>query len=184
AADGRADPGPPRVQPPRARQGGAEPHRPGAAAPRGDRRDEARREAGHRRGRIGGGRRQSRPSVADLRQPDLERAEVRRDGRLAARARDGGAGPGGTMRAWVEDNGIGIAPEYHEKIFQVFERLNDASSYPGTGIGLAIVRRAAGRMGGKVGVVSEEGKGSRFWVELPRAGSVVPSATPAEAKGT
>jgi len=78
-------------------------------------------------------------------------------------------GPEGTVRTWVEDNGIGISPEYHEKIFQVFERLNDASAYPGTGIGLAIVRRAAGRMGGRVGVESEEGKGSRFWVELPKA---------------
>src|SRR6185503_8231519 len=68
-------------------------------------------------------------------------------------------GADGWVRIWVEDNGIGISPEYHEKIFQVFERLNDASAYPGTGIGLAIVRRAVGRMGGRVGVVSEEGKG-------------------------
>jgi len=91
-------------------------------------------------------------------------------------------GADGSVRTWVEDNGIGIAPEYHEKIFQVFERLNDASSYPGTGIGLAIVRRAAGRMGGKVGVVSTEGKGSRFWVDLPRAGNEVPkSGLPAPA---
>jgi PAS domain S-box-containing protein len=78
-------------------------------------------------------------------------------------------GADGLVRTWVEDNGIGIASEYHEKIFQVFERLNDASAYPGTGIGLAIVRRAAGRMGGRVGVESVEGKGSRFWLELPRA---------------
>jgi len=78
-------------------------------------------------------------------------------------------GPEGCVRTWVEDNGIGISAEYHEKIFQVFERLNDASAYPGTGIGLAIVRRAVGRMGGRVGVESEEGKGSRFWVDLPKA---------------
>jgi PAS domain S-box-containing protein len=93
-------------------------------------------------------------------------------------------GADGAIRTWVEDNGIGIAPEYHEKIFQVFERLNDAASYPGTGIGLAIVRRAVGRMGGRVGVESEEGKGSRFWVELPKAGAAVPSGTPVETKGT
>jgi PAS domain S-box-containing protein len=83
-------------------------------------------------------------------------------------------GADGSVRMWVADNGIGIPAEYHEKIFQVFERLNDAASYPGTGIGLAIVRRAAGRMGGKVGVVSTEGKGSRFWVDLPRAADRVP----------
>jgi signal transduction histidine kinase len=75
----------------------------------------------------------------------------------------------GWVRTWVEDNGIGIAPEYQERIWKVFERLNDATRYPGTGIGLAIVRRAVGRMGGRVGVESAEGKGSRFWVDLPRA---------------
>jgi len=75
----------------------------------------------------------------------------------------------GWVRTWVEDNGIGIAPEYQERIWKVFERLNDTARYPGTGIGLAIVRRAVGRMGGRVGVESAEGKGSRFWVDLPRA---------------
>jgi PAS domain S-box-containing protein len=75
----------------------------------------------------------------------------------------------GRVRAWVEDNGIGIAPEYQDRIWNVFERLNDASRYPGSGIGLAIVRRAVTRMGGRVGVESAEGQGSRFWVELPKA---------------
>jgi len=74
-----------------------------------------------------------------------------------------------TLRIWVEDNGIGISPEYRERIFGVFERLNPAENYPGTGIGLAIVRKAAERMGGKVGVESKPGGGSRFWVELPLA---------------
>ncbi|BAZ11882.1 two-component hybrid sensor and regulator [Calothrix sp. NIES-4071] len=67
---------------------------------------------------------------------------------------------------WVEDNGIGIAPEHQERIFRVFERLHGAESYPGTGIGLAIVRKAIERMGGKVGVESQVNSGSRFWIEL------------------
>lgn len=77
----------------------------------------------------------------------------------------------GWERLWVEDNGIGIPPEYHEKIFRVFERLHGIESYPGTGIGLAIVGRGIARMGGKAGVESEPGKGSRFWIELPIAES-------------
>jgi PAS domain S-box-containing protein len=94
---------------------------------------------------------------------------------VRVRAEEGGDG---WVRTWVEDNGIGIASEYHEKIFQVFERLNDASAYPGTGIGLAIVRRAVGRMGGRVGVESQEGKGSRFWVDLPKASGPVQPLSP------
>jgi len=69
-------------------------------------------------------------------------------------------------RFWFEDNGIGIAKESQQRIFQMFQRLNRAELYEGTGIGLAIVRKAVERMGGKVGVESELGKGSRFWIEL------------------
>jgi len=75
---------------------------------------------------------------------------------------------GERTRIWIEDNGIGIAPEFHERIFKVFERLNPDNGYPGTGIGLAIVRRAVERMGGKCGLESALGEGSRFWLELPR----------------
>jgi light-regulated signal transduction histidine kinase (bacteriophytochrome) len=55
----------------------------------------------------------------------------------------------------VEDNGIGIAPQCQDRIFKVFERLHGTESYPGTGIGLAIVRKGAERMGGIVGIESE-----------------------------
>lgn len=74
---------------------------------------------------------------------------------------------GDFVRTWVEDNGIGIAPEHSERIFRIFERLHDRDRYTGTGIGLAIVQKAIARMGGKVGVESEVGRGSRFWFELP-----------------
>jgi signal transduction histidine kinase len=73
------------------------------------------------------------------------------------------------VRLWIEDNGIGIPPEYHERIFRMFERLHSVNAYPGTGIGLAIVRKGAERMGGRVGVESAGANGSRFWVELPAA---------------
>jgi len=75
----------------------------------------------------------------------------------------------GAVRLTVRDNGIGIAPQHQQRIWQVFERLHDRESYPGTGIGLAIVHRAVERMQGNRGVESEVGKGSTFWVELPRA---------------
>ena len=75
---------------------------------------------------------------------------------------------GAAVRLWVEDNGIGINPEHHQRIFKVFERLHGAESYPGTGIGLAIVRKAIERMGGQTGLESTLGRGSRFWIELPQ----------------
>ena len=72
------------------------------------------------------------------------------------------------VRVWVKDNGIGIARENHDRVFRMFERINLASEYEGTGIGLTIVRKAAERMGAQVGFDSELGKGSRFWIQLPK----------------
>jgi len=71
-------------------------------------------------------------------------------------------------RLWVEDNGIGIAPEHQDRIFRVFERLHGSETYPGTGIGLAIAAKGMERMGGRAGVESTPGKGSKFWIELPK----------------
>ena len=76
----------------------------------------------------------------------------------------------GRRRLWVHDNGIGIDPRYHANIFRVFERLHGIETYPGTGIGLAIVRRGTERMGGRVGLESAPGEGTSFWIELPTAG--------------
>jgi signal transduction histidine kinase len=75
----------------------------------------------------------------------------------------------GRTRLWVEDNGIGIDAAHHERVFGVFERLHQSEHYPGTGIGLAIVRKSVERMGGRVGVVSATGQGSKFWIELTSA---------------
>jgi len=73
------------------------------------------------------------------------------------------------VRLWFEDNGIGIAPQHFERIFEIFGRINPAQAYEGTGIGLAIVRKATERMGGSIGVTSELGKGSQFWLSLKKA---------------
>ena len=69
----------------------------------------------------------------------------------------------------VRDNGIGIAEHDRTRVFQVFERLNPAKHYPGTGIGLAMAQRAVEKMGGKLGFDSTPGRGSTFWIELPAA---------------
>ncbi len=73
---------------------------------------------------------------------------------------------GDNVRLWVEDNGIGIAPQYQARIFGMFERIIGDQHYEGTGIGLTIVKKAVERMGGAVGVESQAGQGSRFWIEL------------------
>jgi signal transduction histidine kinase len=73
------------------------------------------------------------------------------------------------VRFWVSDNGIGIPAHARTKLFRLFQQLHAADHYDGTGVGLAIVRKAAERMGGTVGVESEENVGSRFWVELSPA---------------
>jgi signal transduction histidine kinase len=73
---------------------------------------------------------------------------------------------GERVRIWVEDEGIGIAPEHQAKIFGAFDRLHGQETYPGAGIGLAIVKTGVERMGGTVGVESSPGAGARFWFEL------------------
>jgi PAS domain S-box-containing protein len=73
-----------------------------------------------------------------------------------------------SVRVWFKDNGIGIAPEDHERVFGLLERIHPVSAYDGTGIGLAIVRKAIERMGAEVGFDSVLGKGSNFWIELKK----------------
>ena len=69
---------------------------------------------------------------------------------------------------WVRDNGVGFDMKDHERIFNIFQRLNPSDEYSGTGIGLAIVRKAMERMGGRAWAESEAGHGATFYLEIPR----------------
>jgi PAS domain S-box-containing protein len=77
---------------------------------------------------------------------------------------------------YIADNGIGIPKDAQEKIFGMFQRMHHETEYPGTGIGLAIVKKAVERMRGRVGLESEPGRGSVFCVELPKATKAQPQA--------
>ncbi len=69
---------------------------------------------------------------------------------------------------WVRDNGVGFDMKYHDRIFDIFQRLNPSEQYPGTGVGLAIVRKAMERMGGKAWAQSKPGHGATFYLEIPK----------------
>jgi PAS domain S-box-containing protein len=74
-----------------------------------------------------------------------------------------------SVRIWIEDNGIGISPGDYERIFQMFVQVNESQLYGGTGVGLAIVKKAVESMHGSVGLESIDQGGTRFWVELAKA---------------
>ena len=76
------------------------------------------------------------------------------------------------VRLSIRDYGIGVEREFHERIFQAFERLHGQDQFPGTGIGLAIVKKGVERMGGTCGVESEVNGGSNFWIRLRRVPGV------------
>src|SRR5579883_2607496 len=90
-------------------------------------------------------------------------AGVRPEIRVSAETR------GNRVLVWVHDNGVGIPTQFRQRIFGVFETLGPPGRHGGTGIGLAIVQQAMQRMGGSVGVESNPGQGSSFWIELSEA---------------
>lgn len=79
----------------------------------------------------------------------------------------GGRVEQGKYLLWVRDNGIGFEMKFVDRIFDIFQRLHRAENYPGTGVGLAIVRKAVERMGGRAWAEGELGRGAVFFVELP-----------------
>ncbi len=79
----------------------------------------------------------------------------------------GGQRAGTSAALWMKDNGIGFDPKFHDRIFEIFQRLQRTEDYPGTGIGLAIARKAIQRMDGRLWAESAPGQGTTFYLELP-----------------
>ncbi|ADC61274.1 histidine kinase [Allochromatium vinosum] len=73
-----------------------------------------------------------------------------------------------TVRLDIQDQGIGFDMRFHDRIFEIFQRLQRAEDFPGTGVGLAMVRKAMQRMGGRIHAESRPGHGTTFHLELPR----------------
>jgi PAS domain S-box-containing protein len=102
-------------------------------------------------------------AVRNLVDNALKFSSAARPPRVAIKA----SAAGGKVALSVSDNGCGFDMKYHQRIFDIFQRLHRIEEYPGTGVGLAIVRKAIERMGGRVWAESEPGAGATFFMELP-----------------
>jgi signal transduction histidine kinase len=90
---------------------------------------------------------------------------------------------GSFWRFAVADDGIGIEPRHHERVFKMFQRLHDRESFEGTGIGLAICRKIVERQGGQIWVADREGGGTRFSFTLPAVAPPAAIAAPPRGPG-
>lgn len=117
----------------------------------------------------------SAPVVADADRDVIRRVLTNLVGNALKFTPEGGhvrvavSGDAGEARVEVVDHGPGIAPEYHGMIFEKFGQVRDRKARLGTGLGLAFCKLAVEAHGGQIGVRSEVGRGSTFWVTLPRA---------------
>ncbi len=89
----------------------------------------------------------------------------------------GARSDGEICRMWVRDNGIGFDMQFHDRIFEIFQRLHQSEDYTGTGVGLALVRKAMMRMSGRVWAESAPGEGATFYLELPHQHAIVKTVT-------
>ncbi|MBI5718478.1 MAG: PAS domain S-box protein [Burkholderiales bacterium] len=112
------------------------------------------------------------------------------EGEIVVRARRRAGGPGAEprerVRVEVHDTGLGIEPAARARLFRPFSQADESTTrrFGGTGLGLSISRELAALMGGEVGVTSEPGRGSCFWLELPLPEAVLPAPAPPPVSGS